>query len=238
MVRHAQERQDLDALLAAHLGEVTSAARGTVSVAVGYGFVEEFTAQVIAPFMRDHPGVSVSLVTGGTSTISELVLDDAVDLAIALHPTRDRFLCVDSTMAQPVGLACPPDHPLAGADLVTPTDLQGERFAVLPEGFGLRALHDDVVRAHGIDTVVAMVSDSQPAIMAAIAAGQAVALLPPITVGRWRAAGRLRLVPVDDAHLQGVRAAVLTRAGRRLSPAASELRSRCAEWFDAPPVLP
>lgn len=46
----------------------------------------------------------------------------------------------------------------------------------------------------------------------------------------------MTLVPVLDAHLSKVRAALLTRTGRRLSPAAAALLSLCEAWF-APEAL-
>ncbi|QFG68488.1 LysR family transcriptional regulator [Ornithinimicrobium pratense] len=238
VVQHAQEREDLDVHLAARLSRVTAAAEGGVTVALGLGFVEDFATRVLPGFMRKHPRVLVRIVTGGTGEVVATLLRDDADLAVALHPAPDRRLRVVRGTPQPVGLACAPGQSLAagGSESITPSALAGERMAVLPQGFGLRALHDDVLRAHAVEVDVVMESDSQPAIVAAVAAGQVVALLPPVTVKRAVEAEVVRLVPVDDAHLSRVRAALLTRTGRRLSPAAVALLSSCQAWFD-PEVL-
>lgn len=238
VVQHAQEREDLDVHLAARLSRVTAAAEGEVAVALGPGFVDDFATRVLPGFMREHPRVRVRIVTGGTGDVVATLLRDDADLAVALHPTPDARLRVLASSPQPVGLACAPGHPLAAAGpaAIDPSALARQRMAVLPQGFGLRALHDDVVRAHAVEVDVVMESDSQPAIVAAVAAGQVVALLPPVTVRRAVEAGVVTLVPVDDAHLSKVRAALLTRTGRRLSPAAAALLSRCRTWF-APEVL-
>lgn len=232
VVQHAQERDDLDTQLSARLSLVTSAAVGEVSVGVGPGFVDQFAVRVLAPFMAAHPDVRVDIVTGGTAEVVSRLQVDEVDLAVVLHPALDRAIRVVNSIPQPVGLACATDHQFAARPFIQPAQLHQERMAVLPRGFGLRALHDGFVRAHGLEATVALQSDSQPAIVAAVAAGQVVALLPPVTVTRAVAAGSVRLVPVDDAYLSGVRAALLTRSGRRLTPAASALLAACGLWFD------
>ncbi len=234
VVQHAQEREDLDTQLSTRLSLVTSAAVGEVTIGVGPGFIDEFASRVLVPFMLDHPQVRVDIVTGGTGEVVSSLLRDEVDLAVALHPALDHGLRVVSSVPQPVGLACAVDHWLSSHTLIQPAELRHERMAVLPENFGLRALHDGFVRAHGVEVTVAMQSDSQPAVVTAVGAGQVVALLPPVTVTRAVATGAVVLVPVDDAYLAGVRAALLTRTGRRLTPAASALVEACERWFDDP----
>lgn len=232
VIQHAQERDDLDTQLSTRLSLVTSAAVGEVTIGVGPGFVDQFATRVLAPFMQAHPQVRVDIVTGGTGEVVARLQRDEVDLAVALHPALDSGVRVVNSIPQPVGLACAIDHRLATHSLIRPAQLGDERMAVLPQDFGLRALHDGFVRAHGIEVTVAMQSDSQPAIVAAVAAGQVVALLPPVTVTRAVATGSVALVPVDDAYLAGVRAALLTRTGRRLTPAAAALLAACGRWFD------
>ncbi|MBW8173348.1 LysR family transcriptional regulator [Ornithinimicrobium sp. Arc0846-15] len=218
VIQHAQERDDLSAHFSARLSMVTSAAEGEVTIGVGPGFVDQITKFVLTPFMRKHPQVRVNVKTGGTSAVAGLLLADKVDLAIALHPTLDAGLTVVTTASQPVGLACAVDHRLVALEKIKPKDLQAERMAVLPDGFGLRALHDSFVRAHALTVDIAMESDNQAAIVAAVSAGQVVALLPPVTVARALENGTVRLVPIEDDYLYGVRAALLTRSGRRWRP--------------------
>lgn len=233
IVQHAQERDDLNTQLSTRLSLVASAAVGEVTIGVGPGFVDQFASRVLATFMHDHPQVRVDIVTGGTGEVASRLLRDEIDLAVVLHPALDRGIRVVNSIPQPVGLACAVDHRLSSHSLIQPAQLLHERMAVLPEDFGLRALHDGFIRAHGVEVTIAMQSDSQPVIVAAVAAGQVVALLPPVTVTRAVAAGAVALVPVDDAYLAGVRGGLLTRTGRRLTPAASALLEACGRWFDA-----
>lgn len=232
VVQHAQERDDLDTQLSTRLSLVTSAAVGEVTIGVGLGFIDQFARRVLATFMHDHPQVRVDIVTGGTGEIVSRLLRDEVDMAVALHPALEHGLCVVNSAPQPVGLACAVDHRLSSHSLIQPAQLRYERMAVLPENFGLRALHDSFVRTHGLEITVAMQSDSQPAVVAAVAAGQVVALLPPVTVTRAVATGTVVLLPVDDPNLASVQGTLLTRTGRRLTPAASALLEACGCWFD------
>ena len=130
------------------LSLVTSAAVGEVTIGVGPGFVDQFAIRVLAPFMRAHPDVRVDIVTGGTGEVLSRLQRDEVDLAVALHPAVSRGVRVVNSIPQAVGLACAIDHRLASHPVVQPAQLGQERMAVLPEGFGLRSLHDGFVRAH------------------------------------------------------------------------------------------
>lgn len=232
VIQHAQERDDLSAHLSARLSMVTSAATGEVSIGVGPGFVEQITNYVLTPFMQKHPQIRVNILTGGTSAVTGLLLADRVDVAVALHPTLDEGLNVVETVSQSVGLACGTAHHLSLVERVSPSQLHGERMAVLPEGFGLRALHESFVRAHALKVKIAMESDNQAAIVAAVAAGNVVALLPPVTVARAQSRGEVHLRPVEDHYLNSVRAALITRSGRRLAPAAAALLDACCPWFN------
>jgi len=237
VVRHAQERRDLESEFADEVLRTRSGDVGEVSLAVGLGFLEHIDDGVLRPFHAACPKVSLSVRTGGTDAMVAALSADVADVAIALHPAPSAQVTTVREVRQPLGLACSEDHPLATAGIdgspLAPSDLAGERFAVMLPGFGLRALHDEFMRVHGVTGEVVLETDSQAVLISAIARGQAVSLLPPVFLTPSPPGSRIVLRDVDDAHLRAVRAALMVRRGRRLPPAATALVELGVRWMDA-----
>lgn len=237
VVRHAQERQDLEAGFAEEMARARTAEVGEVSLAVGLGFLEDIGAGVLGPFHAAHPEVTLRVRTGGTDSMVEALTADAADIAIALHPAPSAEVTVVRTLPQPLGLACAADHPLAGRGegrgTLHPEELAGQRFAVMLPGFGLRALHDEFTRVHGVHGDVVLETDSQAVLIGAVAQGQAVSLLPPVFLTPAPPGSEVVLLDVADEHLQAVRAELMVRRGRRLPAAARALLDTCAQWMDS-----
>ncbi|MGO1201398.1 MAG: LysR family transcriptional regulator [Brachybacterium sp.] len=237
VVRHAQERQDLEAGFAEEMARARTAEVGEVSLAVGLGFLEDIGTQVLGPFHAAHPEVTLRVRTGGTDSMVEALTADAADIAIALHPAPSAEVTAVRTLPQPLGLACAADHPLArrcaGGGTLRPEELAGQRFAVMLPGFGLRALHDEFARVHGVEGDVVLETDSQAVLIGAVALGQAVSLLPPVFLTPAPPGAEVVLLDISDEHLLAVRAELMVRRGRRLPAAARALLTTCAEWMDS-----
>ncbi|MDO5661060.1 MAG: LysR family transcriptional regulator [Brachybacterium sp.] len=233
VVRHAYEREDLAQQLQRDLSRLAHAQAGEIRVAVGKGFIDELSTGVLTDFIASHPGVAIRLHSGGTRAMTDLLRHDEVDLAVVLHPEPDSRLRVVASLPQPVGLVCPRGHDLTRHSPLAPSALRtlGElRLGTLPHGFGLRSLQDEFLRAHRLEAHLILESDSQPLIVRSVATGHCLALLPPISIPS-HLSDRVTLVPLDEAHLGAVRATILTRAGRRLGPAAQAFVDACATSF-------
>lgn len=236
---HAQDRQDLDAELRSQLDELKGLARGEVTVAAGEGFVAELWRLVLDEFLERHPRIQVQVRTGGTDHLTELVGSDLADLAIVLHPRPDPHLHAVRSKDEPLRVVCSPNHPLARRQSLTPADLQGREFAVMPERFGLRTLHDQLLRAYDVAVATRLETESQPLLVDAIRSGRVLGLLPEIAIARHLAAGELIALPLRDPQVTRVQARLLVRQGRRLLPAATALVQAVAAGMfgdDSPPT--
>lgn len=237
VVRHAQERQDLESGFADEVARARTAEVGEVSLAIGLGFLEDIGTGVLGPFHASHPQVTLQVRTGGTDSMVDALRADAADIAIALHPAPSAEVSTVRALPQPLGLACAADHPLARrhseGQPLRPGELAGERFAVMLPGFGLRALHDEFTRVHGVAGKIVLETDSQAVLISAVAQGQAISLLPPVFLTPAPSGSEVVLLEVSDEHVQAVRAELMVRRGRRLPPAARALLATCADWMDA-----
>lgn len=229
VVRHARARADLDARMAAELHQATTGHEGTATLALGLGFIEAAGNDVVAPLLQELPGIVQHVHIGGTDELTGALERDDADIAVVLHARPSASVTVHRTQPQPMGLAARPGHPLTRhRTLLRPRDLDGVPATVLPPGFGLRTLHDEFERVHGISMPARLESASRQVLISAIRATDLVALLPPA----FTAGSGVELVDVDDEHLRGVQAAVLTRRGRELPPAAQHVLEACISWFD------
>lgn len=237
VVRHGQERRDLDALFADEIARTRTPASGEARIAVGLGFLDQLTERVLVPYQRQHPGVRLRVLTGGTDPMVTALAADGADVGIALHPAPHPDITTLRTSPQPLGFACSADHPLARAHAdgspLLPAEIEGHRVATMLPGFGLRALHEEFVRVHGVSVHIGLETDSQAALISAVTRAGAITLMPPVFLAAVPADERVVLLDVEDTHLRAVRAALMVRRGRRLPPAAGALLERCVAWFEA-----
>jgi DNA-binding transcriptional LysR family regulator len=162
-----------------------------------------------------------SLVEEGSGALLEGLRGGRLDVALigAAGPLPDD-LEVRTVSEQPLVLAVPPDHPLAGRSSAGPADLAGRDLVLPAEG---NALREAVELACAAVTPAPHVtcSASDPAVLARLAArGLGVAVLPR-SVSALRSEG-LATVPFEAP---GVRSR-LVLAWRRgdVGPAAAALR--------------
>src|SRR5699024_1539689 len=132
---------------------------------------------------------------------------------------------VVAAQAAPLRLVCRPDHALARRAEVAPEDLAGQAFAIMPARFGMRTLHDQLLRAYGVSVRTRLECESQRLLIAAILGGEVIGLLPEVAIARFLDSGALVAIPVTDPQISRVQAKLLVRRRRRLLPAAAALAS-------------
>ncbi len=130
-------------------------------------------------------------------------LTDRVDVVVAHRPedvpawTGAPGIRVVPLAREPLDVAVPLDHPLAGSATASAADLVDERWISVQEGFPVADVLRAVMAGAGAPRVVARINDFH-VVLELVAAGHGVALLPRHTCGRHPG---VRLVP-----LAGVRA--------------------------------
>ena len=195
--------------------------RGMVSGRLRLGLPIFGSARLFAPlfaqYRQRHPGVEIELLEQGSARLEEAVLAGEVELAVSLLPVPDAFawqpVCDDPMMA-----VLWADHPLGGRASLKLTELAQTPLILFEQGFVLNARIETACRARGFAPEPAARSSQVDFIIALVASGLGVALLPRIlTEGRDLAP--LHVALVDETDLRW-RAALVWRKGARLSPAA------------------
>jgi DNA-binding transcriptional LysR family regulator len=201
---------DLDGLL-----------RGTVRAGmVGSGpFLD--VPGVVADFSTAHPQVVCSLVEQGSGALVEDLRRGRLDVAlVGAAGALPEDLEGRTVSEEPLVVAVPPDHPLAGASVARPADLAGRDLVLPAEGNALREAVE--LACTGVSPAPRVTcSASDPTVLARLAArGLGVAVLPR-SVSALRSE-RLATVPFEA---EGVRSRlVLAWPHGEVSPASAALR--------------
>jgi DNA-binding transcriptional LysR family regulator len=116
---------------------------------------------------------------------------------------------------EPLDVALPANHALAGRDVLTPSDLGGERWIGVPIGYPFDTVRIAIENQSGTPLVVTQRIRDNRVVEALVSAGQGCALLPRFTT---RARAGIVLRPL--AQVRSVRSIVALGRPDRLQRAA------------------
>src|SRR3954454_7655574 len=137
--------------------------------------------RALGEFHHRYPEVELT-VRQEEETAIEMLSTGDTDLAIVMDferaPIASGGLDLTHLLDDPYDVVLPADHRLAGSSVVDLRDLGDELFIVSAAGSDCRACVIDGCRAAGFDPKVAVESDENMQMMAFVAGGLGVALLP------------------------------------------------------------
>ncbi|MER6319624.1 LysR family transcriptional regulator [Streptomyces sp. NPDC001581] len=222
VLRHAEavfaQLEAADAELAGYLaGDAGEVRVGAFSTAV-----PALVVPAVAALRTTRPGVEVRVREAEAAESYELLSAGGVDLALSLAahaPTaRDGRFTRVTLLEDPLDVALPPGHPLAGAAGLRLADLSGDRWI-----YGGSGPWSEITRtaceAAGFVPEQAHSASGWTAILAMVEAGMGVALVPRMVSSR--ASGVAVRVLAHDRPTRHVIAAV--RRGAEAAPALSHV---------------
>ncbi|MFI9646024.1 LysR family transcriptional regulator [Streptomyces sp. NPDC052040] len=189
---------------------------------------------VLADLARHHPALDARLTEVDPHLSVDLVAKGMVDLAV-VHDWDIAPLPAPAGVEQAVlgddlcDLLVPAGHPFAGRTAVTREELGGERWICQPPG---RVCHDwllRTLRAAGHEPEVVHQADENPTLVALVAAGLGVALIPRL--GRGPLPPGVVEVSLDPVPVRRLYALWRTGAARR--PAISRAVRTMREFWPA-----
>ena len=173
----------------------------------------------VAEFRKRYPGVEIELQEQGSLHLQEGVRNGEIEVGVSLGPVPDEFAW-QPVCDEPLVALLPVDHPLHKRRKLALRDLKDTPFILFEPGFSLNAVIQNACRERGFTAVEAARSGHVDFIIALVAAGMGVALLPRLIV-----ASREQLVcpviPMEDPDLRW-RLGLIWRRNAVLSPAARQ----------------
>ncbi|WP_309133145.1 LysR family transcriptional regulator [Brevibacterium sp.] len=197
-------------------------------------------APLAAHLRRTHPALEVNVVEASPARCFELLLAERIDLAVVVSSHGDIHLEEDprfekiTLLDDPLDVMIPSDHPLAGNDSVTLSELSGENWITDRVGSPYRSLFSAAFTAAGISPRIAHEAVEWDTAMALVGAGVGVGLLPRLAslegvkdVSRVRLAGpgRLSRKIVASARTGSLRSPLLRESLKHLRETAQEILS-------------
>ncbi|MFD7033050.1 LysR substrate-binding domain-containing protein [Streptomyces sp. NPDC059917] len=229
VLRHTEavfaQLERADAELAGYLaGEAGEVRVGAFSTAV-----PALVVPAVAALRRSHPGIEVRVREAEAAEAYELLSAGSVDLALSLAahaPTaRDPRFTRIPLFADPLDVALPADHRLAGAAGLRLADLSGERWI-----FGGSGPWSEITRtaceAAGFVPEQAHSAAGWTAILAMVEAGMGVALVPRMAVAGRGYEVAVRVLEADRPARHVIAA---LRRGAEAAPAVARVLTALRE---------
>lgn len=223
LVRYANKL----ALLAAEAEQKLNSTDGQISGELALG-VSTTIAQYVLPrligaFLSEHPHVQLSLHSGNTEEVVQLLLADKVSIGLIEGPARQRGIHTEPFMRDELVLITPPNRDSAH---FSPQHLLASNLLMREQGSGSRRVVETALEKAGFklrDFRAVMNLDSTEAIKSAVEAGLGIGF-----VSQWAISKELELGVLKTAQARGLQISrhfsLVTRTGPEQQGAPGALR--------------
>lgn len=197
---------------------------GTVALAFQHSLGTWLVPELLRSFRAAHPNVRFQLSQVRDELHSAALDDGQADLELGTRRPRDPAIHTRELALEPLRLALPRDHQLAGRPAVRLAEVAEEPFVGLRPASALRKLTDDLCDQAGFRPIVVFEGDDLSTVRGFVAAGLGVAVVPAPREGSPESASG----PVVNREILDAGAvreiSLMWSAERRLLPAAELFR--------------
>lgn len=137
---------------------------------------------VLKKFRKTHPGVEVTVNYKKAEEIYKAVEDGQADLGLVAYPKARPGMRAITCWQERMVLVVPPGHPLVGKRSIALSQLQGQRFVGLLPETPTRQHLDKILRKGGVRVTHVAELDNIETVKAAVAAEQAVSIVPESSI--------------------------------------------------------
>ncbi len=180
------------------LEQVMTASAGHLMIAAAPAVSTYILPDLLERFVSDHPRVEVSVRTGHSEDVVDLVLRDEVQVGLG-RAIRHPDLELRPFHTEELVLVCAPDHPFTRRETVTIAEVAAEKLIMFDRTSSYYEITQGAFVSAGVKPRSVMELDSIEAAKKMVERGLGVALLPGTAVAREAAGGTLRIVAMSDA---------------------------------------
>lgn len=216
---------DLDDGLAA-VSQLVDPESGIVTLAFPLSLGSWLVPGMIRDFTAAHPRVTVVLSrtpVGEGGRVSQALATRRADLELTAHRVVGAGFEWQKVLVEPLVLAVPVQHPLAGRESVALAEVADEPFVLRRAPSTMRTSCLDLCGAAGFEPTVAFEADDLPTVRGFVAAGLGVSVVPAQGLQAPATFARTRLIALTDAGAQR-EVGLAWMGGRPLLPAADTFR--------------
>ncbi|MCR0984874.1 LysR family transcriptional regulator [Roseomonas populi] len=217
------QRARLDGVIA-QLQELTEARGGQVSVGMGEGFLGAVMSPPLRAFALAHPDLRLDVQVGSTDHLVARLLDDTVQMALLYNLSPEPKLQSHASRRHAMRIIVNPAHPLRRLGRpIEVEDLRHHALGLLPSSYGVRQVLLSAEHRHRVRLVPRLTTNSSRALLRFAEEWDGVIITTEFAVNQELREGRLVALEAGEPFLEGSEAHLVTRRGRRLSPAAQDL---------------
>ena len=180
------------------LHQVLSASAGHLMLAAAPAVSTYVLPELLEQFVAAHPRVEVSVRTGHSEDIVELVLRDEVQIGLG-RSIRHPDLELRTFHTEELVLVCAPDHPFSKRQAVPMAEVALQKLIMFDRASSYYEITQGAFLSAGVKLRGLMELDSIEAAKKMVERGLGVALLPSSAVAREVQAKSLRVVKMSDA---------------------------------------
>jgi LysR family transcriptional activator of glutamate synthase operon len=175
-VRRALEELDAGA---GAIADIADAEHGELGLWFLHTLGNWLVPALVGAYRAEHPAVRFRLAQRGTAALLAAFDEGEADLVLLGPRPVGRRFAWHRLITEPLLLAVPPQHRLAGRSAVRLEEVADEPFVALSPGNALRTLTDRLCHAAGFEPRIAFEGDEVATLRGLVAAGLGVALVSP-----------------------------------------------------------
>ena len=179
-------------------------------------------------FRERHPGLTVLLREESSPRLAEALREGEVDLAFVDEAGLGPGLRSHPLFSEPLLVAVPANHHLAGRGAIAIEALSGEPLIVMKSGHGFRKIVLDYLTQRGLEPRIVYESSGIETVQALVEAGLGVSLVPRM-VKKHPGPSYLDILPPTPTRTLSLAA----RSSAQLGPAAVALEASIRDWFSS-----
>jgi DNA-binding transcriptional LysR family regulator len=180
------------------LQQVLSASAGHLMIAAAPAVSTYVLPELLEQFVAVHPRVEVSVRTGHSEDVVELVLRDEVQIGLG-RAIRHPDLELRPFHTEELVLICAPDHPFTKKQSVAMADVATQKLIMFDRVSSYYEITQGAFLSAGVKLRGLMELDSIEAAKKMVERGLGVALLPSSAVAREVETKSLRVIKMKDA---------------------------------------
>ena len=180
------------------LQQVLSASAGHLMIAAAPAVSTYVLPELLEQFVAVHPRVEVSVRTGHSEDVVDLVLRDEVQIGLG-RSIRHPDLELRPFHTEELVLVCAPDHPFSKRPAVPMAEVARQKLIMFDRASSYYEITQVAFLSAGVKLRGLMELDSIEAAKKMVERGLGVALLPSSAVAREVATKTLRVVKMSDA---------------------------------------
>jgi len=186
--------------------------------------------KILKRYCSLYPGVEVSVHTGRSEQVLQMVLNDDVHCALERTVQHPEIVTVP-LYEDDLVLVCAPEHRFAHTGAATLEEVGREPLILFDKGSSYNALIQGVFRQHAIVPETFMELDTIEATKKMVEEGLGIALLPKVSIERETELHRLNIVSVSNATLPRRQISLIFRKNRKQTRAVQAFFALLSELY-------